>query len=100
MKSEIVERGGKLFIMDSWQVDFSKPIRYRLVWPTGLTAKDYSHFIGKKVIYYESGIYKLSNGVYISLEDGELTKFDERYTEEEMIKCPKSKREYHNGRWV
>lgn len=41
--AEIVERNGELFVLENWQNDFSKPIKYRTACPTGLRA---SHSMG------------------------------------------------------
>ena len=43
MESEIVDRDGKLFVLDPWQNHFSKPIKYRTCWPTGILTSQYKH---------------------------------------------------------
>ena len=98
-KSEIVERDGKLFVLDPWENHWTKPIKYRLAWPTGLFSKDYSHFIGKKCVHWSGGICRLDNGIFLKLEHGEKTHPDDEYTEERRIPRPHMKHEYRNGKW-
>lgn len=68
--SEIIERGGKLFVLDPWENHSTRPIKYRLAWPTGIFASDYPRFIGQKVRYLYGGIYRFSDGLCLRLEHG------------------------------
>lgn len=98
--SEIVERDGKLFVLDPWQNNFTQPIKYRTAWPTGLYAKDYPHFIGQKVMSGAGGTYRFADGIYLRLEYGNETKPDSRHSEERPIPKSPGCHEYRNGRWA
>ena len=98
MNSEIFEHDGKLFVVDPWQNHFTQPIKYRNAWPTGISATQYPHLIGKRVKHCGGGIVRcVDDGLRISLEYGEETHC-ETY-EERRIPRPPGKREYRNGRW-
>lgn len=99
MSAEIVERDGKLFVLDPWQSHFSEPIQYRTAWPTGISAKDYPHFIGQKAESGPGGTYRLESGILIRLEHAGATHPDRRYTEEKQIRRPRGNYKYHSGRW-
>ena len=98
--SEIVDRDGKLFVLDPWESHFTKPIRYRTAWPTGLFAKDYPHFVGQKVKACAGGTFRFSDGLMLRLEHGGETKPDSNYFEERPIPKSPGCHEYRNGRWV
>ena len=99
MTSEIVERGGRLFVLDPWENDFSKPVRYRLAWPTGLIAANYRHWVGDSVTSVGGGVYRLKVGLCFRLENGERTRPCPVHTEEAAIPKPRGKKEYRNGAW-
>lgn len=85
MESEIIEREGKIFIMDPWDTCDYKPVRFRKVWPTGLLSIDYNGLIGKKAIYKNNGIYQvnllgLCKETYIKLQYGDKTNPDPLYS--------------------
>ena len=88
MESEVVERDGRLFVLDAWQNHFSLPIKYRMAWPTGLFAKDYPNFIGQKVRPYGSGTYRFNDGLCLWLERGGGTRPNAEYSEERRIPRP------------
>ncbi len=100
MHSEIIEANGKLFVLDPWQNHFSIPVKYRTAWPTGLFAKDYPHFVGKRVTSYGCGTYRFDDGLLLRLEHGGKTRPDNNYLEERPIPKPPGCHEYRNGRWV
>jgi hypothetical protein len=100
MDSEIVERDGLLYVLDPWENHFTKPIKYRLAWPTGLSAKDYPLFAGQKVQACYGCMYRLPDGVLLKLEFGGETKPDSRYCMERPIPRSPGCHEYRNGRWV
>lgn len=99
MHSEIIEADGKLFVLDPWQNHFSIPVKYRTAWPTGLFAKDYPHFVGKRVTANGSGAYRFDDGLLLRLEMGAETRPSAEYSEERRIPRPPMKNEYRNGRW-
>ena len=99
MKSKIVEINGKVFVLDQWQNHFTKPIRYRQAWPTGLIAKDYPHIIGKKATPIGSGTYRLDNGLCLRLEYGDKTLPDKEHSEEQEIPRPPKMKTYRGGKW-
>jgi len=99
MDSEMVERNGKLFILDAWQNHFSLPVKYRTAWPTGLFATDYPHFVGRTVKPNGGGTYRFSDGLCIRLEHGGETRPSYEHSEERRIPRPPMKKEYRNGRW-
>jgi hypothetical protein len=99
MNSEIIERDGKLFVLDPWQNHFSQPIEYRTAWPTGLFAKDWSDYVGKTVRPIGDGTYQLDNGLFLRLEHGGYTKPSHEYSEERRIPKPPMMKEYRSGRW-
>ena len=97
--SEIVSRKGKLFILDPWKNHVTRPIKYRLAWPTGLYAKAYPHLVGCYVSCH-GGVYRFADGSLLRLEYGDETKPDSRYCEERPIPKAPGCREYRNGRWA
>jgi len=99
-QSEIVEKNKKLYVLDPWESSWTKPIQYRLAWPTGLDARDYQFLVGKHVSYVAGGLYRLPNGTFLRLESGEKTKPDFNQSEERRIPRPRHCHEYRNGRWV
>jgi len=99
--SEIVDRDGKLFVLDPWESHFTKPIRYRTAWPTGLFTKDYPHFVGQKVkACGGNGTFRFSDGLMLRLEHGDETRPDSKYCEERPIPKSPGCHEYRNGRWA
>jgi len=100
MDGEVVERDGKLFVLDPWQNHFTQPIKYRYAWPTGLFSKDYPDFVGKLVNCRSDGIYRMPDGRCFRLEFGGETHPDMKYSEERLIPKPQGCHEYRNGRWV
>ena len=98
MESEIIEQDGKLFVVDPWQNHFTHPIKYRLAWPTGISAKQYPQLINKQVTHCGGGtVCCVDDGLHIALEHGAET-YCETY-EERRIPRPPMKKEYRNGRW-
>ena len=98
--SEIVDRGGKLYVLGPWVCHFTKPVMYRSAWPTGLYTVEYPHFVGRKVKCCAGGTYCFSDGLMLRLECGDETKPDTTYREERRIQKPPGCREYRNGRWA
>jgi hypothetical protein len=99
-RGEIVDRNGMLFVMDPWENHFSQPIQYRSLWPTGLFARDYPHFIGKNVQIYCGGVYRFDDGLMLRLEHGPETRPDISYSEKRPIPKPRGCHRYRNGRWT
>ena len=99
-ESEIIERGGKLYVIESWHNHFSKPIKYRTAWPTGLFASEYPDLIGKKCKLNGFGIARMDDGLCLRLEHGAETKPSPENSEERMIPRPAWAHEYRNGRYV
>jgi hypothetical protein len=98
--SEIVARDGWLYVLDPWESHYTKPIRYRIAWPTGLLAKDYPHLVGRKAKPCADGTFRFSDGLMLRLEHGGETRPDTNYSEERLIPKPPGCHEYRNGRWV
>ena len=98
MGSEIVERDNYLYVLDAWQSEDSRPIRYRAAWPTGLIAKDHLHLIGE-CEHVLDGQVRTPQGVVVTLEDRGQTKISPQYTEERRIPRPAGKHEYRSGAW-
>lgn len=102
--AEIVERDGKLFILDSWETEFSRPIQYRNAWPTGLRSKDYPDLVGAACIYAGNGTYEIEKPVcgslLVGLEHRGETRPDRNHTEERPVQKPKKAREWRRGEWV
>jgi hypothetical protein len=92
MNSEIIERDGKLFVLDPWQNHFSLPIKYRIAWPTGIFAKDWPNYVGKTVRPNGNGTYRFDNGLFLRLEHGGDTKPSQEYSEERRIPKPPMKK--------
>ena len=99
-KAEVVERDGKLYILEYWQNDFSKPVQRRIAWPTGLYTQDCPSCVGQLAKPFSGGRYKLSDGLILQLEDGRKTLPSEEYSEERAIPKPPGYHEYSNGRWI
>ena len=100
MESEIVEYDGKLFVLDPWQNEFSRPIKYRTCWPTGILASQYPHLIGQKCRTNGTGVALLEDKTWIRLEHGGETTPDPNWCQERPIPKPPRAHEYRNGRWV
>ena len=97
--SEIIEANGKLFVLDNWECHFTLPIRYRTAWPTGLLAQDYRNLVGRRATYFDNGVYRLDNGLFLRLENDGKTKPSPEHSIERRIPRPPGKKEYRNGRW-
>lgn len=98
--AEIIERDGKIYILDSWESDYRKPVQYRLVWPTGLCASFYPNFIGMECSCIDAGVYRIDGtGTMIQLEDGGQTMPEKRYYEERKIRKPCNCTDYRDGKW-
>ena len=103
---EIVERGNKIYILDLWENHFSKPMRYRRAWPTGITADRLPGLIGKTARLTRrepGGIYEVKGrfgeSVQIQLAQGGKTKPCDKHRQERNIKAPKGFKEYYDGKW-
>ena len=99
MESEIVDRDGKLFVLDPWQNHFSKPIKYRTCWPTGILTSQYKHLVGKRCRTNGTGVAILEDKTWIRLEHGPDTTPDPDQCEERQIAKSPGCHEYRNGRW-
>ncbi len=95
----IIERAGELFILENWQNHFTKPIKYKLAWPTGVLSSQYPHFVGKKCTISGTGIARMEDGVHIRLKSGAYTKPAQEHCKERPIPKPPWAHEYRNGRW-
>ena len=100
MISEVIEHGGKLFIRNGWATDYLRPVRFRTVWPTGLRAADFTHYIGVGCTYTGGGGYRLATGQILMLENGSDTHPDAELSEEQPIPQPPRTAEYRHGRWM
>jgi len=98
-ETEIIERNGKLFILDAWISHFTKPIQYRTAWPTGLYTSDFPQFIGQHVKLEDYGVARFADGTLIGLENRGETRPVAEYCEERPIPKPRGAREYRNGQW-
>uniref|UniRef100_A0A6M3LGQ1 Uncharacterized protein n=1 Tax=viral metagenome TaxID=1070528 RepID=A0A6M3LGQ1_9ZZZZ len=101
IQSTIVEReDGRLYILDPWQNHFTKPIKYRTAWPTGLSATEYPHLIGKNCVAKGTGLYLVDGGIYVALEHRDKTMPSAEFSEERIISKPPWCHMYYNGRWT
>ncbi len=99
--SEVVERGGFLFVLDPWEPMFDEPIERRLAWPTGIRAADYPEWVGQACEYQGSGICRLASGQLFRLESNGQTRADHRHGECRAISPPRGKKlhRWYLGRW-
>ncbi len=98
--AQIVDRSGKLFVLEPWRNHFSQPIQYQTAWPTGLETKNYLQLVGKEVKHFSEGTYRFNDGLMLRLEHGGRTRPDKNESKEKPIPKPKGCREYYNGRWI
>lgn len=98
--SVIEARDGRLFIFDTWQTDWTRPVQYRAAWPTGLRESNCEHLVGQTCRYIDNGIYQITHGPAIALEHRGQTKTSQEHTEERPIPRPKGRTTYRHGKWI
>ncbi len=97
--AKVTNINGKLYVVEDWQNDWSKPVQYQTAWPTGIKANDYEQLINEPCTYVEAGLYRLPLGLLLRLEHGGETKSDKSVEQERPIPKPKNMKVYRDGQW-